>query len=128
MSFTGMIRECRKNKRMLIGGHRGHLSRTRENTLDNFEEEVLNSKEPVLVDFWAPWCGPCRMLSPIVDQVAEATEGVKIGKVNVDEQEELADRYSIMSVPALKFFKNGEVVKDSTGFIPKEKIEEMIRS
>ncbi|MBQ1735575.1 MAG: thioredoxin [Lachnospiraceae bacterium] len=97
-------------------------------TLDNFEEEVLNSKEPVLVDFWAPWCGPCRMLSPIVDQVAEATEGVKIGKVNVDEQEELADRYSIMSVPALKFFKNGEVVKDSTGFIPKEKIEEMIRS
>lgn len=97
-------------------------------TLDNFEEEVLNSKEPVLVDFWAPWCGPCRMLSPIVDQVAEGTEGVKIGKVNVDEQEELADRYSIMSVPALKFFKNGEVVKDSTGFIPKEKIEEMIRS
>ena len=97
-------------------------------TLDNFEEEVLNSKEPVLVDFWAPWCGPCRMLSPIVDQVAEATEGVKIGKVNVDEQEELADRYSIMSVPALKFLKNGEVVKDSTGFIPKEKIEEMIRS
>jgi thioredoxin 1 len=97
-------------------------------TLDNFEEEVLNSKEPVLVDFWAPWCGPCRMLSPIVDQVAEATEGVKIGKVNVDEQEELADRYSIMSVPALKFFKNGEVVKDSTGFLPKEKIEEMIRS
>lgn len=97
-------------------------------TLDNFEEEVLNSKEPVLVDFWAPWCGPCRMLSPIVDQVAEATEGVKIGKVNVVEQEELADRYSIMSVPALKFFKNGEVVKDSTGFIPKEKIEEMIRS
>ena len=97
-------------------------------TLDNFEEEVLNSKEPVLVDFWATWCGPCRMLSPIVDQVAEATEGVKIGKVNVDEQEELADRYSIMSVPALKFFKNGEVVKDSTGFIPKEKIEEMIRS
>ncbi len=68
------------------------------------------------------------MLSPIVDQVAEATEGVKIGKVNVDEQEELADRYSIMSVPALKFFKNGEVVKDSTGFLPKEKIEEMIRS
>lgn len=97
-------------------------------TLDNFEEEVLNSKEPVLVDFWAPWCGPCRMLSPIVDQVAEATEGVKIGKVNVVEQEELADRYSIMSVPALKFFKNGEVVKDSTGFLPKEKIEEMIRS
>ena len=97
-------------------------------TLDNFEEEVLNSKEPVLVDFWAPWCGPCRMLSPIVDQVAEATDGVQIGKVNVVEQEELADRYSIMSVPALKFFKNGEVVKDSTGFLPKEKIEEMIRS
>lgn len=97
-------------------------------TLDNFEEEVLNSKEPVLVDFWAPWCGPCRMLSPIVDQVAEATEGVKIGKVNVDEQEELADRYSIMSVPALKFFKNGEVVKETTGFIPKETIEEIIRS
>ena len=97
-------------------------------TLENFEQEVINSKEPVLVDFWAPWCGPCRMLSPIVDQVAEAAEGVKIGKVNVDEQEELADRYSIMSIPALKFFKNGEVVKETTGFIPKETIEEIIRS
>jgi thioredoxin 1 len=97
-------------------------------TLENFEQEVINSKEPVLVDFWASWCGPCRMLSPIVDQVAEAAEGVKIGKVNVDEQEELADRYSIMSIPALKFFKNGEVVKETTGFIPKETIEEIIRS
>ena len=97
-------------------------------TLDNFEQEVLNSKEPVLVDFWASWCGPCRMLSPIVDQVAEATEGVKIGKVNVDEQEELADRYNIMSIPALKFFKNGEVVRETTGFLPKETIEEIIRS
>ena len=97
-------------------------------TLENFEQEVINSKEPVLVDFWAPWCGPCRMLSPIVDQVAEAAEGVKIGKVNVDEQDELADRYSVMSIPALKFFKNGEVVKETTGFIPKETIEEIIRS
>ena len=81
-----------------------------EITKANFEEEVMKSDRPVLLDFWAPWCGPCRMLSPIVDEVAEEHPEIKVGKINVDEEEELAVRFDVMSIPALFVIKNGEVV------------------
>ena len=88
-------------------------------TLENFEAEVIQSEKTVLVDFWAPWCGPCRMLSPVVDEIAEERTDIKVGKVNVDEQEELAMRFGIMSIPTLIVFKNGEVVKKTMGVQPK---------
>ena len=93
-------------------------------TKDNFEEEVLRSDKPVLVDFWATWCGPCRMLAPVIAQIAEEQEGkIKVGKIDVDEQPELAVRYGIASIPTLKVFKDGEVVKSSIGVIPTPMIE-----
>ena len=91
-------------------------------TLENFEAEVIKSDKPVLVDFWAPWCGPCRMLSPVVDEIAEEKTDIKVGKVNVDEQEELAMRFGIMSIPTLIVFKNGEPVKKTMGVQPKAAI------
>ena len=89
-------------------------------TKDNFQELVLESKEPVLVDFWAAWCGPCMMLSPIVEELAEKH---KVGKVNVDEELELAHRYGITSIPTLILFENGQAVRQTMGYQPKEDIE-----
>ena len=91
-------------------------------TLENFEAEVVQSEKTVLVDFWASWCGPCRMLSPIVDEIAEERTDVKVAKVNVDEQEELAMRFGIMSIPTLIVFKNGEITKKTMGVQPKAAI------
>lgn len=95
-------------------------------TKENFDSEVLKAEGTVLVDFWATWCGPCRMLSPIVDEVANERPDVKVGKINVDEQPELAQQFGIMSIPTLLVFKNGEKVQESVGLIPKEKVEELI--
>ena len=91
-------------------------------TLENFEAEVIKSDITVLVDFWASWCGPCRMLSPIVDEIAEERTDIKVCKVNVDEQEELAMRFGIMSIPTLIVFKNGEIAKKTMGVQPKAAI------
>lgn len=97
-----------------------------EITKDNFESEVLNSEKIVLVDFWASWCGPCRMVSPIVDEIAEEMPEIKVGKVNVDEEGELALKFQVMSIPSLFIFKNGEIVEQSVGAKPKNQILEMI--
>lgn len=88
-------------------------------TKENFEQEVLQSTKPVLLDFWASWCGPCRMLSPIVDEVAEERGDIKVGKVNVDEQPELAGQFDVMSIPTLLVFENGKLVNRAVGARPK---------
>ena len=93
---------------------------------NNFEEEVLKSEKTVLVDFWASWCGPCRMVSPIVDEIAEEHPEIKVCKVNVDEEPELASKFKVMSIPSLFVIKNGEVVANSVGAKPKNQILQML--
>lgn len=96
-------------------------------TKDNFENEVLKSDIPVLVDFWASWCGPCRMMSPIVDQIAEEVTDCKVGKINVDEEGELAQQFGIMSIPTLLVFRDGKVANQSVGVRDKAFVIDMIK-
>ena len=99
-----------------------------ELTNDNFEHEVLKSDIPVLVDFWAPWCGPCKMMSPVVDEVAEEITDVKFCKLNTDEADELAFKSKVMSIPTLMLFKNGEKVKTSVGAISKAEVIDFVKA
>ena len=95
-------------------------------TKNNFAEEVLNSDKPVLLDFWASWCGPCRMVSPIIDEIANERADIKVGKINVDEQPELAAKFSVMSIPTLVVIKDGKIVNQAMGARPKAQILDMI--
>ena len=95
-------------------------------TKDNFEQEVLKSEKPVLVDFYADWCGPCQMLSPIVDEVAEERDDIKVGKINVDEQMELAQKYGVMTIPTLLVIKNGEIATKHIGALSKSGVIELL--
>ena len=95
-------------------------------TKDNFNQEVINSDKPVLVDFWAPWCGPCRMVSPIVDELAGELNDVKVCKVNIDEQPQLAAQFNVMSIPTLMVIKGGKVVNRAIGARAKSDIKNML--
>lgn len=97
-------------------------------TKENFENEVIRSEQPVLLDFWAAWCGPCRMVSPVVDEIAGEVKYAKVGKINVDEQPELAQAFSVMSIPTLAVVKGGKIVKTMVGARPKADILKMLEA
>jgi len=96
-------------------------------TTENFDEVVGKAEKPVLVDFWATWCGPCKMLSPVVDELAGERDDIVVGKVNVDEQPELAAKFGVMSIPTIVAFKGGEEVNRSVGVVPKESLIDLVK-
>ena len=98
-------------------------------TKNNFEQEVLNSKQPVILDFWASWCGPCRMVAPTLDEISDEMEGVaRVGKINIDEEAELASQFRIMSIPTLMVVKNGKIAAQAVGVRPKKDILRMLEN
>ena len=96
-------------------------------TKENYDAEVIRSDKPVLLDFWATWCGPCRMIAPAVEQIAQEHPEYKVGKINVDEEPELTRKFGIMSIPSLFVVKNGEIVREAVGAMPKDKILDLLK-
>ena len=96
-------------------------------TKDNFDQEVMQSDKPVLVDFYADWCGPCKMMGPVVEEIANEETGVKVCKINIDEEMAVAQKYGVMSIPTFIAFKNGEIAGKQIGAVPKSKLQDMIR-
>ena len=95
-------------------------------TKANFEDEVINSDKPVLIDFWASWCGPCKMIAPIIEEIAKENDNIKVCKVNVDEEADLADAFKVSSIPMLAVVKNGNVTNTAVGYMSKEKVLELL--
>lgn len=96
-------------------------------TKENFQKEVLESEKPVLVDFWASWCGPCKMLSPTISEIAEENSDIKVGKINVDEEQELSSQFNVMSIPFIAVFKDGKLYKSTVGVQPKENLLNLLK-